>query len=177
MIDSKHVFIIAEAGINHNGDLQRAKDMISAAKECGVDCVKFQTFQADQFVSDPNQTYTYRSQGREVTESMLEMFRRYQFERDDWLEIIDHCRRTGIVFSSTAQNPSDLDFLFSIVDLPFVKVGSDDLTNLALMRHYALKQKPMIISAGMAFAYEIEDAVSTIREAGNEDITVLHCVS
>ncbi|MCP4566113.1 MAG: N-acetylneuraminate synthase, partial [FCB group bacterium] len=85
--------------------------------------------------------------------------------------------RTGIVFSSTAQNPSDLDFLFSIVDLPFVKVGSDDLTNLALMRHYARKQKPMIISAGMAFAYEIEDAVSTIREAGNEDITVLHCVS
>jgi len=171
------VFIIAEVGINHNGDINTAKKMIDSAKECGVDCVKFQTFKAEEFVSDPTQTYTYRSQGKEITESMLEMFQRYEFTEQNWVEIIDYCRQKEIVFCSTAQNPSDLDYLFTLTELPFIKVGSDDLTNLELMAHYASKQKPMIISAGMAYASEIEDAVNAIRETGNEDITVLHCVS
>jgi len=171
------VFIIAEAGINHNGDLDLARQMIKTAADCGADCIKFQTFRADQFVSDPRQTYTYKSRGKEVTESMLEMFRRYEFDRGQWCDIIDYCRENGITFSSTAQNPSDLDFLLSLTDLPFIKVGSDDLTNLELISYYASKNKPMVISAGMAFAYEIEDAVRTIRECGNDAITVLHCVS
>lgn len=171
------VFIIAEVGINHNGDINTAKKMIDSAKECGVDCVKFQTFKAEEFVSDPTQTYTYKSQGKEITESMLEMFQRYEFTEQNWVEIIDYCKQKEIVFCSTAQNPSDLDYLFTLTELPFIKVGSDDLTNVELMTHYASKQKPMIISAGMAYASEIEDAVNAIRETGNEDITVLHCVS
>jgi len=171
------VFIIAEVGINHNGDINIAKQMVDAAKDCGVDCVKFQTFRADEFVSDPTQTYTYKSQGKDVTESMLEMFKRYEFNDSDWIEIIKYCKQKDIVFCSTAQNPSDLDYLFTMTDLPFIKVGSDDLTNLELMKYYASKQKPMIISAGMAYASEIEDAVRAIQEIGNNDITVLHCVS
>jgi len=171
------VFIIAEVGINHNGDINIAKQMVDEAKKCGVDCVKFQTFRADEFVSDSTQTYTYKSQGKDVTESMLEMFKRYEFNDNDWVEIIEYCKQKDIVFCSTAQNPSDLDYLFSMTDLPFIKVGSDDLTNLELMEYYASKQKPMIISAGMAYASEIEDAIRTIQEVGNNDITVLHCVS
>lgn len=171
------IFIIAEAGINHNGDLGIAKKMIDEAKNAGVDCVKFQTFKAEEFVSDPTQTYTYTSQGKEITESMLEMFKRYEFNKEEWQEIIAYCAKKEIVFSSTAQNPSDLDFLLSLTELPFIKVGSDDLTNLELLKYYASKQKPMIISAGMAYADEIEDAVMSIREMKNEDITVLHCVS
>jgi sialic acid synthase SpsE len=171
------VFIIAEVGINHEGDINIAKKMVDSAKECGVDCVKFQTFKASEFVSNPTQTYTYQSQGKEITESMLEMFQRYEFNDKDWIEIIEYCQQKDIVFCSTAQNPSDLDYLFSLTELPFIKVGSDDLTNLELMKHYALKQKPMMISAGMAYASEIEDAVMAIREVGNDDITVLHCVS
>ena len=85
--------------------------------------------------------------------------------------------KKDIIFSSTAQNMSDLDFLLSITDLPFIKVGSDDLTNLEQLKYYASKGLPMIISAGMAYAYEIEDGVKTIRSMGNSDITVLHCVS
>jgi len=96
------VFIIAEVGINHNGDINTAKKMIDSAKECGVDCVKFQTFKAEEFVSDPTQTYTYRSQGKEITESMLEMFQRYEFTEQNWVEIIDYCRQKEIVFCSTA---------------------------------------------------------------------------
>ncbi len=177
MNDSSRVFVVAEVGINHNGEIGLAKEMISATHQCGVDCVKFQTFKATEFVSDPNQTYTYKSQGNTVTESMLEMFERYEFNDAQWREIVKHCQKIGISFSSTAQNLSDLEFLLSITDLPFIKVGSDDLTNLELMKQYASKGKPMIISAGMAYAYEIEDAVRIIRSCGNEDITVLHCVS
>ena len=171
------IFIIAEVGVNHNGDVALAKRMIDGAKEAGADCVKFQTFKAEEFVSDSAQTYTYKSQGKEITESMIEMFKRYEFNENEWREIVAYCKDRDIVFSSTAQNSSDLDFLLSITELPFIKVGSDDLTNLNQLRYYASKKLPMIISAGMAYAYEIEDAVNTIREELNNDITVLHCVS
>ena len=171
------ILIIAEVGVNHNGDIDIAKRMIDEAKEAGADCVKFQTFKAEEFVSDPSQTYTYKSQGKKITESMMEMFKRYQFTREEWIKIVRYCKSKDILFSSTAQNKSDLDFLMSITKLPFLKVGSDDLTNLELLKNYGSKNIPMIISAGMAYAYEIEDAVRTIRDAGNEDITVLHCVS
>ena len=171
------IFIIAEVGINHNGDIKIAKEMIDEAKNAGVDCVKFQTFKAEEFVSDATQTYTYKSQGKEVTESMLEMFKRYEFSKNEWQEIINYCKDKDILFSSTAQNNSDLDFLLSLRDLPFIKVGSDDLTNLELLKYYASKEIPMIISAGMAYEDEIKDAVESIREMKNEDITVLHCVS
>jgi sialic acid synthase SpsE len=171
------IFVIAEVGINHNGDINIAKQMIDEAKKAGADCVKFQTFKAEEFVSDIEQTYTYKSQGKEITESMLEMFKRYEFSEVEWKEIIDYCKLKDIIFSSTAQNKLDLDFLLSITNLPFIKVGSDDLTNLEQMKYYASKQKPMIISAGMAYAYEIEDAVRSIQEMGNDDITVLHCIS
>ena len=171
------IFIIAEVGVNHNGDINIAKQMIDEAKLAGADCVKFQTFKGEEFVSDPKQTYTYKSQGKEVTESMLGMFKRYEFNKDEWIEIINYCKEKDIVFSSTAQNISDLDFLLSIADLPFIKIGSDDLTNLEQIKNYASREIPIILSAGMAYASEIDDAVRTIRSTGNEHITVLHCVS
>lgn len=171
------VFIIAEVGINHNGDINIAKEMILKAKECGADCVKFQTFKAEEFVSDPKQTYTYQSQGNEITESMLEMFKRYELSEEEWKEVISFCDDNDIVFSSTAQNYSDLKFLLTVTDLPFIKVGSDDLTNIQMLKNYAKHGKKMLISAGMAYASEIEDAVEAIRSVGNDNITVLHCVS
>lgn len=170
-------YVIAEVGINHNGDINIAKEMILSAKDCGADCVKFQTFKAVEFVSDPKQTYSYKSQGKEVTESMLEMFKRYQFSEKEWIEVVAFCKKNDIEFCSTAQNHSDLKFLLSICDLPFIKVGSDDLTNVPMLKEYAKYGKKMIISAGMAYASEIEDAVEAIRSEGNSDITVLHCVS
>jgi N,N'-diacetyllegionaminate synthase len=170
-------FIIAEAGINHNGNIKLAKEMIDVAKACGVDAVKFQTFKAEDFISDPTLTYTYFSQDREVTESMLEMFKRYQFDKNEWYEIANYCKAKDIIFFSTAQNPSDLDFLFEITDMPIIKVGSDDLTNIELLKYYAGKNKPMIISAGMAYLYEIEEAVTAIRSVGNRNLAILHCVS
>jgi len=170
-------FIIAEAGINHNGDINIAKKMIDAAKECGVDSIKFQTFKAEEFISDKNETYTYKSQGKEITESMYEMFKRYEFTKEEWIEIIEYCKKKDIVFFSTPQNSTDLDFLMGLVDLPVIKIGADDLTNLDLMSYYASKKIPMMISAGMAYISEIEDAVEVIKKEGNDDLIILHCVS
>jgi len=177
MTKNNHTFIIAEAGINHNGDMGLAKKMVDVVKEAEADCIKFQTFKAEEFITDRNLTYTYRSQGKAVTELQFEMFKRCEFSTEEWREIIGYCKKQGVVFSTTAQNPSDLDMILSLTELPFIKVGSDDLTNLDLMEFYAAKGRPLIISAGMAFASEIEDAVMAIRRAGNDDITVLHCIS
>jgi N-acetylneuraminate synthase/N,N'-diacetyllegionaminate synthase len=168
---------VAEVGINHNGDIGLAKQMIDVAIECGVDAIKFQTFKAEEFVACAGGSYTYRSQGKEVTESMYEMFKRYEFSREEWGTIFAYCKDRDITFFSTPQNPSDLDFLLSLVKLPAIKVGSDDLTNLPLLRYYASKGLPMIISTGMATLGEIEDAVRIIKSAGNDDLIILHCVS
>lgn len=175
--DEERTYVVAEVSINHNGDLDLAKEMINEAKKCGVDAVKFQVFKAEEFVSDPSSTYTYRSQGKLNTESMLEIFKRYEFDAAEWKEIFRYCKNKNIEFFATPQNPSDLDFILSIVDIPAIKVGSDDLTNLELLGYYAKKNKPIIISAGMAYLSEIEDAVNTIRSTGNNDLIVLHCVS
>jgi len=170
-------FIVAEIGINHSGDIDLAKQMVDVAIKCGVDAVKFQTFKAEEFVASAGGSYTYRSQGKEITESMYEMFKRYEFSREEWETILAYCKDRDITFFSTPQNPSDLDFLLSLAKLPAIKVGSGDLTNLPLLRYYASKGLPMIVSTGMATIGEIEDAVNTIKSTGNDDLIILHCVS
>jgi len=175
---SNPCLIIAEVGINHNGDLKLAKEMIDRAIACGVDAIKFQTFHAKEFISDPKALFSYYSKGKKITESMMEMFKRYEFSKKEWVEIFNYCGEKGLLCFSTPQNPSDLDMLMDIVELPLIKVGSDDLTNLSLLTYYASKGIPMIISSGMAYQNEIEDAVNSIKHQGNnDDLIVLHCVS
>jgi sialic acid synthase SpsE len=170
-------FIIAEVGINHNGDLELAKKMAKVAHECGVNAVKFQTFKASDFISDPNLSYTYKSQGEIITESQLDMFTRYEFNDEQWKELFKYCDELGIESFTTPQNISDLDFILDIKKLNLIKVGSDDLTNLPLLKYYASKKIPMIISSGMSYESEIRDAVDTIKNEGCDDLCVLHCVS
>lgn len=169
-------FIIAEAGINHNGEIEKAYEMIRVAKVSGVDAVKFQTFKADEFVGDPNQMFTYKSQGKEVTESMLEMFRRYEFSRDEWFLIKTKCDEEGILFLSTPQNRSDLDLLLEI-GIPAIKVGSDDFTNLPLMEKYVTTGLPMIVSCGMADMAEVYQALNTIGTFDGYPTVLLLCTS
>ncbi|MFA5880411.1 MAG: N-acetylneuraminate synthase family protein [Candidatus Margulisiibacteriota bacterium] len=175
--DDQPCFIIAEAGINHNGDINIAKKMIDLAKNVGVDCIKFQTFKAKDLSSDPNLQYNYEYNGKKISESQEEFFQHYEFSEDQWKEIIDYCKEKKIIFATTAQNPSDLDFIFSLTDMSFIKVGSDDLTNLSLIEYYAKKKKIMIISTGMAYEEEIKDALDSCRKTGNRNVIVLHCVS
>ena len=175
--ENEPVFIVAEIGINHNGSVRRAKEMADKAFSSGADAVKFQTFRADSFISDPKAVYTYRSRGKKVTEPMLEMFGRLEFKRDEWKELLSYCSQRRIPFFSTPQDKEDLDFLMSITGLSAIKVGSDDLTNTELLSYYASKNKPVILSAGMAYRDEIRRAVRAVRKTGNDRLAVLHCVS
>jgi sialic acid synthase SpsE len=169
-------FVMLEAGINHNGDLGKAKEMIRVAKQAGADAIKFQTFKANEFVGDPALTFTYRSQGQEVTESMLEMFRRYEFSREQWFEVKQACDEAGILFLSTPQNISDLELLLEI-GVPALKVGSDDFTNLPLLKRYAATGLPLMISCGMADLGEVYDALDATGAMTGNPVLLMLCTS
>lgn len=169
------VFIIAEAGINHNGDISIAKKMIDIAVESGVDAVKFQTFTAKEFIGDENEMFEYKSQGKKVKESALKMFERNEFTESQWKEIVNYCKQKGIIFFSSPQNISNLELLIRI-GVPAIKVGSDDLVNLPLLEEYSKKGLPMIISTGMAYLSEVDEAVRTIKK-NNSNLAILHCIS
>lgn len=169
-------FIIAEAGINHNGELDRALKMVSIAKAAGADAIKFQTFKAIEFVGDPTQTYTYSSQDQEITESMLAMFQRYELPREAWFQIKAECDHQGIIFLSTPQNRSDLDLLLE-VGIAAVKIGSDDFTNLPLLKSYALSGLPLIVSCGMADLAEVYRALEAIGTLDGYPTILLLCTS
>ena len=169
-------FVVAEVGINHNGRLDLALEMIRAAKAAGADAVKFQTFKADEFVGDPKQMFTYRSQGREVTESMLEMFRRFELPVDAWPTLRRACDDAGIMFLSTPQNPGDLAILLA-VGVPAVKVGSDDFTNLPLLKEYARCGLPLILSCGMSDLADAWQAIETVGGLDGHPVVLLLCTS
>ena len=169
-------FIILEAGINHNGQLDLAREMIRVAKRAGADAIKFQTFKAEEFVGDPDLTFTYKSQGKEVTESMLAMFRRYEFSRDEWVAVKQVCEDEGILFLSTPQNVSDMEFLVEL-GVPALKVGSDDFTNLPLLKRYSATGLPLLISCGMADLGEVYDALEITGALDGKPVLLMLCTS
>jgi len=154
-------FIIAEAGINHNGNVERAIEMVRAAKNADVTAIKFQTFKADEFISDSSLTYTYMSQGKSITEPQLDLFKRCELSHDDFYKIKKTCDDEKIIFLSTPQNKSDLDFLLEL-GISAIKVGSDDFTNIPLLKYYSKTKLPIIISCGMATLKEIEETFTAI---------------
>lgn len=170
------VFIMAEAGANHNGDLSLAKELAVAAREAGADCIKFQTFTAEDFCADRTKTFTYRSQGRTVIESEFEMFKRLEFSRDEWAELMAYCESLGIMFLTTVQDPSNLAMMFEL-GLQGIKVGSDDFDHLVNLRQYAQTGLPLIVSKGMADLPEVNRVIDAVRPLASGGLAVLHCVS
>ena len=169
-------FIVAEVGINHNGELDKALKMIEVAKQSGADAVKFQTFKAEEFCGDKSQKFCYESQGKKVIESMYEMFRRYEFEYYEWVIIKKKCDDENILFLSTPQNRSDLDLLLKL-NIQAIKVGSDDFTNLPLLEDYATTKLPMIVSCGMADMLEVRQALEVIGSLRGYPTILLLCTS
>lgn len=169
-------FIIAEAGINHNGDVELAKKMILAAKEAGADAVKFQTFKTEEFIQDKEETYTYKSQGVEVTESQYEMFKRTEFLEIEWKEIKDYCDRQGLLFLSTVSGVDGLEMLLRI-GIEAIKVGSDDFVNIPLLKKYEKYGMPMFVSCGMAEEKEIETVLETLKVQNGHPVCLMLCTS
>jgi N,N'-diacetyllegionaminate synthase len=174
--DGHPPFVIGEVGINHNGDFERAVAMIDIARDAGCDCVKFQTFKADELVIDTSVTYTYQSQGKEVTESQWSMFRRHELTASDFGRLKQHCDEQGILFLSTPQNRSDLDILLGI-GVEAVKVGSDDFYNIPLLRSYAETGLPLLMSCGMADLGEIYQSLDAVGAFDGYPVVLLYCVS
>ncbi len=169
-------FIIAEAGVNHNGDLALAKQLVLAAKEAMADAVKFQTFQAKHLVTAdaPQADYQARNSGK--MESQYDMLKRLELPLEAFAELNRYCAELGIMFMSTAFDEESADYLAGL-GMPIFKIPSGELTNIPLLRHIARFGKPLIVSTGMGTIEEIQEAVEAIQATGNDDITVLHCVT
>ncbi|WP_282048771.1 N-acetylneuraminate synthase [Maribacter aquivivus] len=171
------VLIIAEAGVNHNGDITLAKKLIDAAADAGVDYVKFQTFNSKKLVSKSAQKADYQKQNtNDEVESQLKMLQKLELSKNDHLILIDYCKAKNIKFLSTAFDLDSIDFLEELkIDL--WKVPSGEITNLPYLRKLGGLGKPVIISTGMAEMSEIEDAINVVTSSGTDikDITVLHC--
>jgi sialic acid synthase SpsE len=174
--NAQRCFIIAEAGVNHNGDLQLAKQLVQAAARAGADAVKFQTFQAAHLVTADAPQAAYQARNTGVAESQFDMLKRLELPLEDFAELNRFSQAEGIMFMSTAFDEDSADYLAGL-GMSIFKIPSGELTNIPLLQHIARFGKPMIVSTGMATIEEIKAAVDSIQAVGNDDITVLHCVT
>lgn len=167
-------FIIAEAGVNHNGNIEIAKKLIDVAVESKVDAVKFQTFKAEKLVSKMAQKAEYQKNNTDVGETQLEMLKKLELDVDSHIELMDYCRNKKIKFLST---PFDLDSIEILngLGMDIFKIPSGEITNYPYLKKIGSLRKKVILSTGMSFESEIEDAINVLRENGTIDITVLHC--
>lgn len=175
MID--HTLIIAEAGVNHNGDINRAKELVKAASDAGADFVKFQTFKADKLVSKRAKKAAYQKKNFDNgDDSQYTMLKSLELSDEQHRILIEECSENNIKFLSTAFDAGGIDFLDSL-GLPFFKCPSGEITNYPYLKHLAGKRKPVILSTGMATMPEIKEAMHVLCEFGltRDQITVLHC--
>ncbi len=172
----KKVFIIAEAGVNHNGDLQTAYKLIDAAKEAGTDAVKFQTFTAKNNISKFAQKAEYQKETTSAEESQYEMIKKLELSKEAHQKLIEYCKHKEIEFLSTPFDIGSIDFL-NTLGVRFFKIPSGEITNLPFLKAVARKRKPVIMSTGMANLSEIEQALDVLNQNGIErkDISILHC--
>ena len=198
------VLVIAEAGVNHCGDVDMALRLVDAAAEAGADVVKFQTFSADRLAGAAAPKAAYQDRNDPAHASQLEMLRALELPHEAFVRIIEHCRAREIAFLSTPFDIGSVDFLTETLGVSAIKIGSGDLTNAPLLHHAARAGKPLIVSTGMADMAEVEEAMGVIalalgfgpegtdpspaaaarawaapgaREAVAERVTVLHCTS
>ncbi len=169
-------YVVAEIGLNHNGDLSLAKKTIDAAVEAGADAVKFQTFRAEEFMADHEMAYEYESGGERVSESMYEMFKRLELPEIWHAELQAYAHANGLEFLSSAADPTSADLLIAL-GTPVLKIASEDLINLSLLEYVAKRRVPVILSTGMADQTEIDQAVTILRKGGCKNLLLLHCVS
>jgi len=156
------VFVVAEAGINHNGNVRVAKMMIEAAKKVGVDAIKFQTFKASDFTTPKSKYY--------------KIFKKVELSYEDFGELADQAKSNDIIFFSTPSSQEAVDVLHKL-NVPAFKIASGDLTNIPLLEYIAVKKRPMIISTGLANMREVFQSVNSVEKCKNRKIILMHSVS
>ena len=170
------VYVIAEAGVNHNGDLETAKKMVLAAKEAKADAIKFQTFKAEESTGEYADKADYQKQNDPSEDSQLEMIKKLELPFEYFRILQDYCTENKIDFIST---PDGTESLKCLVDLnvPLIKIGSTEVTNHDFLRAIAETGKPLILSTGMSTLGEVEKALDVIYERGNKNVTLMHCTT
>ena len=172
----RHVYIIAEAGVNHNGRLDLALKLCDAAKAAGADAVKFQTWKTELIITRDTEMAGYQKENLGMEESQFDMLKKLELSFEDFRTVKDYCDRIGIQFLSTADEPQAQDFLCSL-GIPCIKLGSGDIDNIPFLRYCAGKGLPVILSTGMSRMEDVRKAYDTLRKAGAGDVTVLHCTT
>ena len=170
----KHVIIIAEAGVNHNGSFELAKKMVDAAKEAGVDYVKFQTFNPKKLVSKYAEKAEYQKETTGSDETQLQMLEKLTLTEDNFLSLRDYCKEVGVGFISTPFDLDNIAFLETF-DMDFWKVPSGEVTNLPYLEAIARTKRKVVMSTGMCDMNEIQDAIEVLEKNGTTEITLLHC--
>ncbi len=171
-----NTLIIAEAGVNHNGSIDRAKKLIDVAYEAGADYVKFQTFRAESVVTQIAEKADYQKNFTEKTESHFNMLKKLELDQTAHEDLIQHCEKQGISFLSTAFDHDSIDLLAEM-KIPLYKIPSGEITNLPYLKHIGRMGKPIVMSTGLAMLEEVRAALLVLIEAGAEKnrITILHC--
>lgn len=168
------VIIIAEAGVNHNGRLELAKQMVDKAAKAGADYVKFQTFHAEELVTDHAVKAEYQKQTTNGQESQLAMLKKLELKDTDFIELKEYCKLAGIGFLSTPFDLESIAFLDRL-GMDFWKIPSGEITNLPYLEQIARTGKPIVMSTGMCEEREILDAITVLKKENSGEITLLHC--
>ena len=203
IFNENEIYVIAEIGVNHNGSVELAKELILKAKDCGADAVKFQTFKADSLLSDQTEMAAYQKENTGSTQSQLELVKSLELSYEQTKEIQDFCKEKDITFISTPFDSDSLQFLVKDLDVPFLKVSSADISNLPFLYELACSGKHVILSTGTASLGDIEQALSvfafvinqgtdirpsqqlfresyskfSVRKLLKERVSILHCVT
>ncbi len=173
-------YVIAEIGANHNGNMELAKKMIDKAKDCGADCVKFQSWSKDSIFSEKvyEDNYFLRDDYRNRTDYTLKsIVEKYSIGKEEHRLLKDYCDSIGIDFASTGFCREEIDFLVDELNVPFIKVASMDVNNIPFLKYIAGKKRPVVISTGLCELSDVIDAVKCLENNGCKEIAVLHCVS
>lgn len=168
--------IIAEAGVNHNGDVNLAYKLCDAAKEAGADVVKFQTWKTEAIITQNVDQAEYQQENTGISESQFDMLKKLELTQDEFRKVKEHCDSIGITFASTADEAESLDFLVNL-GIPFIKIGSGEIGNVSYLRYMGSKKMPVILSTGMSSLADIDISLQALRDGGATDITLLHCTT
>lgn len=174
--EGQPTFIIAEAGVNHNGDISIAKKLVDAAVEAGADAIKFQTFNVDKLITEGAAKPSYQIRTTGGGSSQYEMLKQLELSEDDFKQLKEYSDKIGITFLATPYDSTSADFLDNLGVEAF-KVASCDITNIPLLEHLARKKKPIILSTGASTLGDIESALLTLYSLSNKKIILLHCVT
>lgn len=168
--------IIAEAGVNHNGDVNIAYKLCKAAKDAGADIVKFQTWKTENIITQNVAQAEYQKENTGKAESQFDMLKKLELTQDEFVSVKEYCDSIGIIFASTADDSESLDFLIEL-GIPFIKIGSGEIGNVSYLRYMGNKKMPVILSTGMSSLEDIDISLRALREGGTTDITLLHCTT